>query len=207
MNNTKTLAAIAAILIAGTLVVAGTLAATSATSAFAYQKKRGQDDRKNGNTVTAQICKQKGSVSGFDNTAEQECGNTICTHPSSNAVCVSEGNESVTPVTPPVNPPPSEKGCDAAPFVTLYNAILDETLIANHVVKGDEICLSGHDNNNPLGRQLAFDVTTNTGPFSVVVDQPGKADGDCSTSTVHITVNSGNPEQGNKPLTQACIKT
>ena len=32
----------------------------------------------------------RGSVSGFDNTAEQECQNVICTHPSSNATCVSE---------------------------------------------------------------------------------------------------------------------
>ena len=96
MNNTKTLAAIAAILIAGTLVVAGTLAATSATSAFAYQKKRGQDDSKNGSTVTIQACKQKGSVSGFDNRAEQECGNTICTHPGENATCVSESEGAVT---------------------------------------------------------------------------------------------------------------
>jgi hypothetical protein len=97
MNNTKTLAAIAAILIAGTLVVAGTLAATSATSAFAYQKKRGQDGSKNGSTVTIQACKQKGSVSGHDNTLGQECQNVICTHPGSGATCVSDPGK----VTPP----------------------------------------------------------------------------------------------------------
>ena len=45
----------------------------------------------NGNTITAQINKQKASVSGFDNTAEQEAQNLICTHPS--ATCVSEGSE------------------------------------------------------------------------------------------------------------------
>ena len=74
-------------------------AATTTHSALAYQKKRG-DDRKdkerdngsaNGNTDTAQINKQKASVSGFDNTAEQEAQNLICTHPSS--TCVSEGSE------------------------------------------------------------------------------------------------------------------
>jgi hypothetical protein len=98
MNNTKTLA-IVAILTAATLVVGVTFAATTTHSALAYQKKRG-DDRKdkerdngsaNGNTDTAQINKQKASVSGFDNTAEQEAQNLICTHPS--ATCVSEGSE------------------------------------------------------------------------------------------------------------------
>ena len=80
MNNTKTLTAIAAILIAATLVVGGTLASTTA---FAYQQKKGgsQENSKNANTVTIEKCKQRGSVSGFDNTAEQECQNVICTHP------------------------------------------------------------------------------------------------------------------------------
>jgi hypothetical protein len=108
MNNTKTLAAIAAILIAGTLVVAGTLTATSETSSFAYQKKRGQDDSKNGSTVTIQACKQKGSVSGFDNTAEQECGNTICTHPGENATCVQEGAAAQTQTPTPTPTPTPE---------------------------------------------------------------------------------------------------
>ncbi len=89
MNNTKTLA-IAAMFIAATLVVAGTFAATTTQSALAYQKKKGGQDTykkgtrdngnsKNGNTDTIQKCKQLGSVSGFDNTAEQECQNVICT--------------------------------------------------------------------------------------------------------------------------------
>ena len=101
MNNTKTLTAIAAILIAATLVVGGTLASSSTTTAFAYkQKKAGsQENSKNGNTVTIQKCKQDGAVSGFDNTAEQECQNVICTHPSSGATCVSDPGE-VTPPTP-----------------------------------------------------------------------------------------------------------
>ena len=59
MNNTKTLAAIAAILIATTLVVWGTFAATSAFAS--YQKKgASQENIKNGNTVTIQACKQRG---------------------------------------------------------------------------------------------------------------------------------------------------
>jgi hypothetical protein len=86
MNNTRTLT-IAAIFMAATLVVGGTLAATTA---FAYQKKRGQDDTKNGNTVTVQASKQKGSVSGFDNDLDQEALNVICTHPGENATCTSE---------------------------------------------------------------------------------------------------------------------
>ena len=71
----------------------GTFAATTTQTALAYQKKnRGQDtykkgtrdngNSKNGNTVTIQKCKQDVAVSGFDNTAEQECQNAICTHPS-----------------------------------------------------------------------------------------------------------------------------
>jgi hypothetical protein len=98
MNNTKTLAAIAAIFIAATLVVGGTFAAITGTqSALAYQKKKGGDE-KNGNTVTIQKCKQDETASGFDNTGEQECGNTICTHPGTNASCVSE-NEGAAATT------------------------------------------------------------------------------------------------------------
>jgi hypothetical protein len=102
MNNTKTLAAIAAIFIAATLVVGGTFAALTATpSALAYQKKKVEGDKnsKNGNTITIQKCKQDETASGFDNTGEQECGNTICTHPGDNATCVSENEGSVTSST------------------------------------------------------------------------------------------------------------
>jgi hypothetical protein len=102
MNNTRTLAAIAAIsIIAATLVVGGTFAAlTTPQSALAYQKKKAEGDKnsKNGNTITEQKCKQAATESGFDNTEEQECGNTICTHPGSNATCVSEEEGAV--VTP-----------------------------------------------------------------------------------------------------------
>jgi hypothetical protein len=99
MNNTRTTLAIVAVLTAATLVVGVTFAATT-HSAFAYFPKK--DDKRdkekdggnnNGNTVTAQINKQKASQSGFDNTQEQEAQNTICTHPGSGASCVSEGSE------------------------------------------------------------------------------------------------------------------
>jgi hypothetical protein len=88
MNNTKTLTAIAAVLMAATLVVGGTLAATSA---FAYSKKKGDEGSKNGNTITALKCQNKGSASGFDTAVNQECENLICTHPGNNATCDTEG--------------------------------------------------------------------------------------------------------------------
>jgi Family of unknown function (DUF6346) len=98
MNNTKTLTAIAAILIAATLVVGGTLAATSA---FAYQQKKGgsQENSKNGNTVTIEECKNRGSASGFDTNVNQECENLICTHPGDGATCVSEPGQATPPAT------------------------------------------------------------------------------------------------------------
>jgi hypothetical protein len=105
MNNTKrTLTAIAAILIAASLVVGGTLA--SSTSAFSYQQKKGgsQENSKNGNTATVQKCKQDGTVSGWDNTAEQECQNVICAHPGNNATCVQEGAISTPTSTPTPEP-------------------------------------------------------------------------------------------------------
>jgi hypothetical protein len=111
MNNIRTVSAIAAILMAATLVVGGTSATITTThSAFAWKKdgqdkymKGGEDGYKkdrqakgndggsqNGNTVTIQANKQKASQSGWDNTQEQEGQNTICTHPASGASCVSE---------------------------------------------------------------------------------------------------------------------
>jgi hypothetical protein len=116
MNNTRTLTAMFAVLTAATLVV-GTLATTqSASAAYGDTKKvrpQQQDDNngnsKNGNTITIQKCKQAATQSGWDNDQEQECANTICTHPASGASCVSEGKE--TPkVTPP--PPPKEEDDD-----------------------------------------------------------------------------------------------
>jgi hypothetical protein len=100
MNNTTTKRnlAITAIFMAATLVI-GTLATTTtvATTALAYlQKKKGDENSKNGNTVTIQKCKQVASESGFDNNQEQECENLICTHPGENATCVQEGAVAVT---------------------------------------------------------------------------------------------------------------
>src|SRR6187397_2148739 len=99
MNNTRTLA-IVAVLTAAILVVGVTFAATHSALAYLPQKddKRDKKDggNNNGNTVTAQINKQKASQSGWDNTQEQEAQNTICTHPESDASCVSESSE--TPV-------------------------------------------------------------------------------------------------------------
>jgi hypothetical protein len=99
MNNTKTLA-IVAVLMAATLVVGVTFAATAAHSASAYLKKKpGQDDKKdkardggneNGNTITVLIAKNKGYASGFDTNVNQEAENTICTHPGENSTCTSE---------------------------------------------------------------------------------------------------------------------
>jgi hypothetical protein len=87
MNNTKT-TTLAAIFIAATLVAAGTLAATTTHSAFADKNKKKEDEgSKNGNTVTAQINKQKAYQSGFDNLQTQDAENVICTHPASGATC------------------------------------------------------------------------------------------------------------------------
>jgi len=47
----------------------------------------------NGNTVTIEECKNKGSASGFDTAVDQECENLICTHPGNNAACVREVRE------------------------------------------------------------------------------------------------------------------
>jgi hypothetical protein len=100
----KNSSSIAAILITATLVVGGTFAA--ATSAFAYQQKKGgsQENTKNGNTVTIEECKNKGSASGFDTTVNQECENLICTRPGENATCSQEG---VTTPTPTPTPEPT----------------------------------------------------------------------------------------------------
>jgi hypothetical protein len=65
-------------------------ATTTQLTAFAYHKKkiRAQDGgSKNGNTVTIEECKNRGSASGFDTAVNQECENLICTHPGNNATC------------------------------------------------------------------------------------------------------------------------
>jgi hypothetical protein len=101
MNNTKTRTlAIVAVLTAATLVVgAGTsFAATTTQSVFAYQKNKGGDENsKNGNTVTPQTGEQYGIQSGFDNSFNQELQNVLCTHPS--ATCSTEGSEGASQPT------------------------------------------------------------------------------------------------------------
>jgi hypothetical protein len=137
MNNTRTLAAIAAIsIIAATLVVGGTFAAlTTPQSALAYQKKKGsQHGSENGNTVTIQKCKQDGTASGFDNDLEQECGNTICTHPGNNASCVSENEGTVTPTStststssPPI--PVNTVGCTQTGSTTVTGIAVNQCCV------------------------------------------------------------------------------
>jgi hypothetical protein len=103
MNNTRTRAIVAVVLTAATLVVGLTVAATMTTPAFAggktydgkYKARDGGGNSKNGNTITALKCQNKGSASGFDTATNQECENTICTHPGSAASCVSESEGAV----------------------------------------------------------------------------------------------------------------
>jgi hypothetical protein len=57
---------------------------------------------KNGNTVTIEECKNRGSASGFDTALDQECENLICTHPGENATCVQEGAAAAPAQTQPV---------------------------------------------------------------------------------------------------------
>jgi hypothetical protein len=94
MNNTTTKGnlTIVAVFMAATLVV-GTFAVTTTTqTAFAFSKnKKGDENSKNGNTITALKCQNKGSASGFDTALDQECENLICTNPGNNATCVQEG--------------------------------------------------------------------------------------------------------------------
>src|SRR4051812_13229482 len=114
MNNTtrKRNLALAAVFMAAILVV-GTLATTTTTqsAAFAYSnKKKGDENSKNGNTITIQKCKQAATQSGFDNNQGQECENLICTHPGENATCVQEGAAAVT--TNATTPPPVKLTCE-----------------------------------------------------------------------------------------------
>jgi len=130
MNNTTTkrnlaLAAvfIAATLLVGTVAVTTTIATTEQSTAFAYSKK-GADKKDgggndNGNTVTIEDCKNKGSASGFDTAVDQECENLICTHPGGNATCVQEG--AVTTTSTATTPPPVKLTCEQC-FTKFLNA-------------------------------------------------------------------------------------
>ena len=92
-----------------TCVREGAVATTQ--SAFAYQQKKkgGDENSKNGNTITIQKCKQAATQSGFDNNQGQECENLICTHPGENATCVQEGKAAVVVV---VTPAPVKLTCE-----------------------------------------------------------------------------------------------
>jgi hypothetical protein len=110
-NNTTTPAIVAIFMIA-TLVIGATFAARTATTqlAFAAVSKKGvggqqQENSKNGNTVTIEECKNRGSASGFDTSVNQECENLICTHPGENATCTQEG--AAAPQTPTPQPTPT----------------------------------------------------------------------------------------------------
>jgi hypothetical protein len=217
-NTTKTITlAIAAIFIAATLVVGGTFAASSA---FAYIKKGPQDNKKgardngsgnrNGNTITVEKCKNKGSASGFDTTVNQECENLICTHPGNNATCVSENEQAA--VTPPVTPvtPPSEVGC---PDGTLYNVEVQNTIPSqggqDPIPAGTILCLP-----KKLGNQDA--TVANNSPqgtpgdiFHVVVAQPNQnpcnnAEGNSGFEL--SLVESGDPGNPIGPHGTVCIK-
>jgi hypothetical protein len=123
MNNTTNLA-IAAILIATTLVVGTFVTTTIGTqSAFAYQKKKRDKGNGNGNgnanTITLQKCKQAASESGFDNTADKECENLICTHLGENATCVQEG--AAVSAQAAVNKTQPEKSACEQCFTSLLN--------------------------------------------------------------------------------------
>lgn len=104
MNNSTTqYLTVAAILMAAVIVV-GTFATIATTQpAFAYSPKKPRQDPKkrrdnggsgnsrNGDTITALKCQNKGSATGFDTALTQECASLICTHPGNNATCTQEG--------------------------------------------------------------------------------------------------------------------
>jgi ABC-type antimicrobial peptide transport system permease subunit len=124
LNNTKTRTtlAIVAILMAATLVVGLTVAATITPSAFAGGSKKDRQDKNikggeqdgykkdrkangekdngsnNGNTNTVQILKQKAKASGKFSIVQQNGQNVICTHPSTTSsetagTCASQSNQ------------------------------------------------------------------------------------------------------------------
>jgi hypothetical protein len=139
MNNTTTTTtrtkrnlALAAVFVAVTLVV-GTLATTTNTiattgqSAYPYSKKDNGKGNDNGNTVTIEECKNRGSASGFDTALDQECENLICTHPGENATCVQEG-AAVAAVQQGIQTTPVKSPCEQC-FTKFLNddQILDLT--------------------------------------------------------------------------------
>jgi hypothetical protein len=97
-NTTTTIAAIVVILMSAMLVIAG----GGTTNSFAYQKRGGVENSKNGNTITIQKHNQDGAQSGYDGLFEEEGQNVICTHPNDNATCTEEGiTSAATPTSIP----------------------------------------------------------------------------------------------------------
>jgi hypothetical protein len=115
MNNTTaitiaTVRVAVVIFTVATLVVGGIVATTTTRTAFASN-----DNGQNGNTDTAQINRQKGTESGFDNQQGQDASNLICTNPSE--ICVQKGfttgsGSALTPIPGPTGPagPKGDKG-------------------------------------------------------------------------------------------------
>jgi hypothetical protein len=198
MNNATNLA-IAAILMAAILVVGATFSTTTTQlTAFAYSQKKKvggiQDGSKNGNTVTIEECKNKGSASGFDTAVNQECQNLICTQPGDNATCVQEGITQSSSVSIPLP--------TTGPITT--------TLLVKKECQDDfelpvpcqfTIRVSGNNNPQPqpstfvLGNGGSQLVTLSPGTYTISEDsQVGWRSflfGDCNSSTRSGTISAG----------------
>jgi hypothetical protein len=142
MNNTakRNLTAIAAILMAATLVAgtAGTFVSTKSALAA---------NNNSGNTVTGLGAQNRGFSSGFDTTTDQEAQNTICTHPGENAACTQEGAVAVAA------PQPTKKTCEQC-FTTKLSAdqisgVLDSIKRRLGVDSLAEFCLALQQNMFP----------------------------------------------------------
>ena len=148
MNNTTTKRnlSLVAIFMAATLVV-GTFAVTTTTTtatqtAFAFSKnKKGEENSRNGNTITALKCQNIGSASGFDTAVDQECENLICTHPGNNATCIQEGSAAAAAQqgnqTTPVKDP-CEQCFTSLLSQTQINKVVD--LYTTHVTSLADLC-------------------------------------------------------------------
>jgi hypothetical protein len=154
MNNTKktkkTLV-IVAVLIAAALVVGSfatttTISTQSASAAYGLNKGvraeqgNGNDgNSKNGNTLTIQKCKQAATQSGWDNDQEQECENTICTHPGENSTCVQEGGAAAV-VTPTSPAPQNVMACVECFTSSLSQAQIGSLLAIFNLTSLEDLC-------------------------------------------------------------------
>jgi hypothetical protein len=141
MNNTKSLTAITAILMAATLVAGTAGTFVSIKSALAASNNN------SGNTVTGLGAQNRGFSSGFDSTTDQEAQNTICTHPGENAACTQEGAVAVAA------PQPTKKTCEQC-FTTKLSAdqisgVLDSIKRRLGVDSLAEFCLALQQNMFP----------------------------------------------------------